>query len=88
MTRLSEIQGPSQPCGAFPSAARTALLFHREDGLALGIGAAVADELVAARAERREHFGAVFVEARVDEHRDGQREALEELIGAAPFRGC
>src|SRR5436190_1446858 len=56
-----------------------ALFFERHVGLTLGVGAAMADDLVAVLAERRDHLRAVVVELAVDEQRVRQVVSLCEL---------
>ena len=88
MTLLCEIQGPSQPRGARPSArvrtcvassmsARSAGSSHSP--LALRVAAPVRHDLVAPRAERRRQVRAMIVDRTVDERCAGQTELVEEV---------
>ena len=83
MTRLSRDPRRQPAAGAVPAVVRDALAARSdqralvgfgERALALGVGVAVADELVAARHEGRDQFGAMVIERGVDQRGRGQAE--------------
>ena len=90
MTGLSEIQGDSQPCGATPrflgdavaaGLEQLALVGFAHLALAVGVGVAVADDLVAALHAGSDQLRAIVVKRGVDE-RGGRQRVVEEFEAA------